>query len=61
MTESTKDDGPKSLSGGNPQIEEAEGDGPEHAHLDIHEDDQFDDVQLTSSIRQASELPGEAV
>lgn len=34
---------------------------PELRYLDIHEDDELDDVLLTSWIRQASELPGEAV
>ncbi|MHB0954716.1 MAG: DUF1801 domain-containing protein [Allorhizobium sp.] len=27
-------------------------------HLDIHEDDAFDEVQLTDWVRQASQLPG---
>ena len=32
---------------------------PEVRYLDIHEDDQLDEAQLTAWVKQASELPGE--
>ena len=34
---------------------------PEVRYLDIHEDDELDEPQLTAWIRQGSELPGEAL
>ena len=54
------------LSGGNPQIAKADGDAPVQAYIaampgwkhDIREDDQIDEAQMATWIRQAAALPG---
>jgi hypothetical protein len=33
--------------------------GSSPRYLDIHEDDQLDEAQLTAWVKQASQLPGE--